>query len=72
MTKNIKKEQAKIKFCQTLFRMKILEQDESWATSNAYIDDSGLVMIMCSNGLISTYGQLSLTGDFICKHQKTD
>lgn len=72
MTKNIKKEQAKRKFCQTLSRMNILEQNISLVTSNTYIDDSGWVMIMCPDGLISAYGQLSLTGEFICKRQKMD
>jgi hypothetical protein len=72
MTQKLKNEQAKRKFYQTLYRLGVSESTPFPISSNIYIDDSGYVMIIHADGLVSAYGELSLTGEFICKTQKMD
>lgn len=62
----MKSEQAKRKLCQTLYRFGVSDKSFFSKYSNIYIDDSGYVMIMCPDGVISPMGELSLTGEFVC------
>ena len=71
MTQKLKNEQAKRKLYQTFYRLGVSKKPLNPLTSNIYIDDSGYVMIIHPDGVVSAMGELSLTGEFICK-TKTD
>ena len=71
MTHKVNSEIIKRKLYQTLHRFGLSKYPIASISSNIYIDDSGFVMIMHADGLTSTAGELSLTGEFICT-TKTD
>lgn len=66
MTQKLKSEIIKRKLYQTLYKFGLSEYPVASISSNTYIDDSGFVMIIHTDGLVSTAGKLSLTGEFIC------
>jgi hypothetical protein len=67
VTKKLKSEQAKRKLYQTFYRLGISKNPPSPINSNIYIDDSGYVMVIHPDGVVTHMGELSLTGEFICK-----
>lgn len=69
MTKQIKSEQARRKLYATFYRFGVSDIKPSPISSNIYIDDSGYVMIINPDGLVSAVGELSLTGEFICTNK---
>lgn len=70
MRQKINNEQAKRKFYQTLFRFGVSKSLPFPINSNIYIDDSGYVMMIYPDGLITTIGELSFAGELICKTKR--
>ena len=68
MTKSQKSELIKQKLYLTLYRLGIAQLPDANSFENMYIDDSGYVMLLAPDGVISIYGRLSLSGDFIIKN----
>lgn len=64
-----KNESHRRKLYLTLYRLGIANLLDTTLHQNIYIDDSGYVLVINPDGVVDMMGQLSFSGEFICKNQ---